>query len=331
MRNEYEENKIENKKDYEKNKTKNKKDYLNNLDNEFERNYKEIKTKYVDPDKLVEEFKKDIKNYRSEKILNDRKNILLDKLFDKRIDKYWSDNVFYQEELRQKKIDKIMKKYVDEYNKKKKEESNKMTDEEIAIANKYKKDILNNTYYGTKQPEIVDKIYLYVFDEYKNDPGASSDFVKYMAERMDECVLKYQAMKIINSSNINMTEDDELFIRNIIFSKFFSNKQKEDFLSAFLNKYEEIKPLVMYVGSIKDRYLDAIIKYRSNAIKKDIEDLIKQHEKKELYEKNYKENIDEINDILNGFDTEENIRKRIFDILNRPPIQNNFNKSNVFK
>ena len=219
--------------------------------------------------------------------------------------------------------------------KKKKEESNKMTDKEIAIANKYKKDIINNTYYGTRQPEIVDKIYLYVFDEYKNDPGASSNFVKYMAERMDECVLKYQAMQIINSRNRNMTKDDELFIRNIIFSKLFSNEQKEDFLAAFLDKYEEIKPLVMHGGSIKDRYLDAIIKYRKSVIKKDIENLIKKDEKKELYKKNYEENIGEINDILNEFDTDGNIRKRIFDILNKPPIQNNleinFNKSNIFK
>ena len=318
MRNEYEENK---------------KDNLNDLDDEFKRNHKEIETKYVNPDYLFEEFKKDLKNYKSEKILNDRKNKLLDELFNRRVNKYWSDNIFYQEELRQKKIDKIMKKYVDEYNKKEKEKSNKMTDKEIAIANEYKKKIINNTYYGTRQPEIVDKIYLYVFDEYKNDPGASSNFVKYMAERMDECVLKYQAMQIINSRNINMTEDDKLFIRNIIFSKFFSNEQKEDFLSAFLNKYEEVKPLVMYEGgSIKDRYLDAIIKYRSNIIKKDIEDLIKQHDKKELYKKNYEENISEINDILNELDTDKNIRKRILDILNKPPIQNNnFNKSNIFK
>ena len=333
MRNEYEENKKENKKDYKKNKTENKKDNLNDLDDEFRRNHKEIETKYVNPDYLFEEFKKDLKNYRSEKILNDRKNKLLDELFNRRVNKYWSDNIFYQEELRQKKIDKIMKKYVDEYNKKEKEKSNKMTDKEIAIANEYKKKIINNTYYGTRQPGIVDKIYLYVFDEYKNDPGASSNFVKYMAERMDECVLKYQAMQIINSRNINMTEDDKLFIRNIIFSKFFSNEQKEDFLSAFLNKYEEVKPLVMYEGgSIKDRYLDAIIKYRSNIIKKDIEDLIKQHDKKELYKKNYEENIGEINDILNELDTDKNIRKRILDILNKPPIQNNnFNKSNIFK
>ena len=85
-------------------------------------------------------------------------------------------------------------------------------------------------------------------------------------------------------------------------------------------------------GSIKDRYLDAIIKYRSNIIKKDIEDLIKQHDKKELYKKNYEENIGEINDILNELDTDKNIRKRILDILNKPPIQNNnFNKSNIFK
>ena len=43
--------------------------------------------------------------------------------------------------------------------------------------------------------------------------------------------------------------------------------------------------------------------------------------KRNYIKKNYEENIGEINDILNELDTDENIRKRILDILNKPPIQ----------
>ena len=311
-----------------KNKTSFLKRYADDDDVIMEDEYKENKPKKTEEeiefDKLNDEFKNDIVELAKEKnnaALNRRKNKLLNDLFNRRLteaEKFWSGDETLQEKLRQKKIHKnIQNKYVKEYQKNIDNKIKAMTDEEIKYANQYKQDIINNAYYGKKQPYIADLIYLSTFNAYKNDPEAILDRVNYIAKRLDEGVMKYVVRDYLNKNpNLKITKDDISFIRYIIYSQSYSNEQKDFFLDQFLSYFKDIKPKVMWKGSIGNKYLNAIINYRYDIMEKKLDDFIKKTNN-EQYKKNYEKYKKEIDDILLEYDTDNNKEKKIMDILNK--------------